>query len=84
MKYTIVFEKTAQKKLYKLPEAIRAKILAKVSALSFDPRPPGCKKLTGRPGYRIRIGDYRVIYLIEDGRLSILVLDLGNRKNIYE
>ena len=84
MRYTIVFEKDAQKKLYKLPEATRNKIIIKVSGLAADPRPPGCKKLTGRPGYRIRIGDYRVIYLIEDGKLSILVLDVGNRKNIYE
>lgn len=82
--YSIIFEKTAQKKLYKLPEAIRNKIISKISALKENPRPSGCKKLTGRPGYRIRIGDYRVIYLIEDGKLIVLILDVGDRKNIYE
>lgn len=82
--YSIVFEKTAQKKLYKLPVAIRNKIIGKISALKENPRPSGCKKLTGRPGYRIRVGDYRIIYLIEDGKLRVLILDVGDRKNIYE
>ncbi|MEP6803906.1 MAG: type II toxin-antitoxin system RelE/ParE family toxin [Flavobacterium sp.] len=49
-----------------------------------DPRPNGCKKLKGRSGYRIRIGDYRVIYEIFDGDLLIDVVDLGHRKDIYE
>ena len=82
--YQVVFEKSAQKKLYKLPAAARDKVIAKVKALATDPRPPGCKKFTGRPGYRIRIGDYRVIYLIEDGKLTVLIVDVGDRKNIYE
>lgn len=74
----------SQKKLYKFPATIRDKIIAKIKALASDPRPSGCKKLTGRPGYRIRIDDYRVIYLIEDGKLTVLVVDVGDRKNIYE
>lgn len=61
--YQVIFEKSAQKKLYKLPLAVREKIIAKIKLLATDPRPAGCKKLTGRDGYRIRIGDYRVIYL---------------------
>ncbi|QEH41120.1 type II toxin-antitoxin system RelE/ParE family toxin [Chitinophaga sp. XS-30] len=82
--YQVIFEKSAQKKLYKLPAAIRDRIIAKVKALVTDPRPPGCKKLMGREGYRIRVGDYRVIYLIEDEKLIVLVVDVGNRKDIYE
>lgn len=82
--YQVIIEKSAQKKLYKLPAAIRDRIIIKVKALATDPRPPGCKKLMGREGYRIRIGDYRVIYLIEDGKLTVLVIDVGDRKDIYE
>lgn len=82
--YQIIFEKSAQKKLYKLPATIRDKIVTKVKALAADPRPPGCKKLMGREGYRIRIGDYRVIYLIEDGKLTVVIIDVGDRKHIYE
>jgi len=52
-------------------------------ALENDPRPPGCKKLKGRLGYRIRVGDYRIIYEIQDKILLVTVLDVGNRSEIY-
>ncbi len=55
-----------------------------ISNLASNPRPDGYKKLMGRPGYRIRIGDYRVIYKIEDKILIVFVIDIGHRKNIYE
>ena len=51
--------------------------------LRHNPRPPGCKKLQGRPGYRVRVGDYRLIYEIHDNRLLIVVIDIGDRKDIY-
>ncbi|GEP95537.1 type II toxin-antitoxin system RelE family toxin [Chitinophaga cymbidii] len=82
--YQITITASAQKKLSKLPANVQERISAKIDTLAIDPRPPGCKKLTGRPGYRIRIGDYRVIYLIEDGKLTVLIVDVGDRKNIYE
>lgn len=82
--YSIIFEKSAQKKLYKLPSDARDKIIAKIQALANNPRPYGSKKLTGRPGHRIRIGNYRVIYLIDDGMLTVLIIDVDDRKQIYE
>lgn len=82
--YSIIFEKSAQKKLYKLPSDARDKIIAKIQTLASNPRPHGSKKLTGRPGHRIRIGNYRVIYLIDDGMLTVLIIDVDDRKQIYE
>ena len=52
--------------------------------LELDPRPSGCKKLKGRDAYRIRIGDYRVIYEIQDSRLMVTVITIGHRREVYE
>jgi mRNA interferase RelE/StbE len=82
--YSIDFSKKAQKKLDKLSDVIANPILSAIGNLSNNPRPQGCKKLKGRKGYRIRVGDYRVIYEIFDDILLIDVIDLGHRKEIYE
>jgi mRNA interferase RelE/StbE len=55
-----------------------------VTSLTDNPRPQGYRKLKGRDGYRIRVGDYRIIYDIFDSELVVDVIDLGHRKNIYE
>jgi len=83
MKYTVQLERAAQKQLAKIPHPFLEAIDEKILALENDPRPPGCKKLKGKDGWRIRIGDYRVIYTINDGMLLVLVIEIGNRKNIY-
>lgn len=82
--YTIVLSKKAQKQLDKLPDNIAEPIFEAISLLENEPRPSGCKKLQGRDGYRIRIGNYRVIYEIYDNELVIDVITLGHRKDIYE
>ncbi len=82
--YNIDFSKRAQKKLDKLSDAIANPILSAIGDLSNNPRPQGYKKLKGRKGYRIRVGNYRIIYEIFDEILLIDVIDLGNRKEIYE
>jgi len=82
--HKIVFTKTARKKLDKLPSREQHRIADKIDELANDPRPPGCKKLTNRGQYRIRIGDYRVIYDIEDKMLVVLVIDVDHRKQVYE
>ena len=83
MNYTIQIEKSALKQLSQLPLIIVEAIDIKISSLQTNPRPPGCKKLKGRDGWRVRVGDYRVIYKIDDNVLIILVIDIGHRKNIY-
>lgn len=55
-----------------------------MALLAEDPRPPNAKKLKGRNAFRVRVGDYRVIYTIEDGILLIVVVTLGHRRDVYE
>ena len=84
MSYQILFEKASIKSLSKLPAEAQVKIVEAIENLSENPRPNGSKKLEGREGYRIRIGDYRVIYLINDKKITVLILDIGKRKEIYK
>ncbi|NLT35275.1 MAG: type II toxin-antitoxin system RelE/ParE family toxin [Gaiellales bacterium] len=69
-------EAVAEKKLRRL-------IVARIEALSEDPRPPGCEKLTGREQYRVRQGVYRIVYGIEDDRLVVYVVKVGHRSSVY-
>jgi len=83
--YEELLSKTARKKLAALPLFIHNKIIEDISSLSHVPRPSGCKKLKGfSSSYRIRVGDYRIIYEIEDQVLRILVIAIGHRKDIYK
>jgi mRNA interferase RelE/StbE len=82
--YTVLILPSAEKLLNKLPNAIATRIEDKMMELEQDPRPPGCKKLSGRYAWRIRIGDYRVIYEINDGQLLVTVITIGHRREVYE
>ena len=83
MNYTIVFLRRAQKELGNLPVIEYERVRDAIAGLANDPRPPGCKKLTGRDGWRIRIGNYRVIYDINGRELLVTVVRAGNRRDIY-
>lgn len=83
-KYSLVISKTAQKQLDKLSDTIAAPLIDTIQNLAHTPRPHGCKKLKGRNGYRIRKGNYRIIYDIHDNILTIEIIALGHRKNIYD
>jgi mRNA interferase RelE/StbE len=83
MTYKISIRRKAQKQLAKIPVSDYKKIKRAILDLAADPRPPGSKKLKGRTGWRIRQGDYRVIYEIQDDQLIVIVLDVGNRRDIY-
>ncbi len=82
--YAVLILPSAQKQLNKLPNAIATRIEDKLMELEQDPRPAGCKKLKGRDAWRIRIGDYRAIYEINDGQLIVTVITIGNRRDVYE
>ncbi len=69
--------------LEKLPDAVYQRVVEAIQNLAENPRPAGCKKLKGRLGYRIRTGDYRVVYEIDDDRLVVLIIDTGHRREIY-
>lgn len=81
--YRIVIEKAAEKELSKIPPPHFNRVVKAIENLAENPRPAGYKKLTGRIGVRIRIGDYRIIYTVEDKALIIFIIDIGNRKDIY-
>ena len=84
MAHTIVFRNKVLKALIKINEPNYSAIKKQIYDLADNPRPQGYKKLKGREGYRIRVGDYRIIYEIFDTVLLIEVIDLGHRKEIYE
>jgi mRNA interferase RelE/StbE len=81
--YRLVFKRSVVKDLRVLPKRDVKRILERMQALSTDPRPPGCEKLSGRERYRVRQGVYRIIYEIEDDRLVILVVKAGHRSTVY-
>jgi len=83
-KYTAVLTKKAQKQLNKLSDNIAEPIFEAIADLEENPMPQGYKKLKGRDGYRIRVGNYRVIYDIYDKELIVDIITLGHRKDIYE
>lgn len=83
-RYEVEFTTAASKQFRKLDKQPQARIKQAVEELKNNPRHPGVIKLTGRDAYRVRVGDYRVIFEIEDGKLLITVLRIGSRRDIYE
>lgn len=83
MRYSIEFVPSARKALHKLPLPIRRRIQVAIDELAENPFPPGVKKLHGEDGYRIRVGDYRIIYDVEHRRLLVLVIRIGHRREVY-
>ena len=83
MSYRLEILRTAQKQLAQIVQSDQDRIVAAIKDLADVPRPAGCKKLSGRPAWRIRVGRYRVIYEIHDGKLLILVVTIGHRKDVY-
>ncbi|ANV85204.1 addiction module toxin RelE [Picosynechococcus sp. PCC 7003] len=83
--YSIEFLKTAQKELSKLPKGTQKRIIEKIEALINNPYPPDTKKLkNGNGRFRIRVGNYRIIYRIENEKLIILIIKIGHRREIYQ
>jgi mRNA interferase RelE/StbE len=84
MRYEIIIKPAAEKSLDKIPHPVRRRIADAMEELRVNPRPAGVLKLVGYDNlWRIRIGDYRVIYEIHDDRLVILVLRVAHRKDVY-
>jgi len=84
MRYSIEFQPSARKALDSLPRTIQIRIGQALNALTKGPHPPGSKKLSGKHDiWRLRVGDYRVLYTIERCKLVILVLKVGHRREVY-
>lgn len=83
--YRVEFTTAAAKQIRKLDPPIRRRVLAAISLLEENPRPTGSKKLVGeQSAWRVRIGDYRVIYDIEDDQLTVTVVRAAHRREVYE
>lgn len=83
MPYRILVRRSALKELEALTRKVRLKVASAIENLSSDPRPAGAVKLTGADLYRIRSGEIRVVYSIEDDRLIVIVIRVGHRRDVY-
>lgn len=82
--YKIIFDRDVEKDLSKIPKKIAKNILRKILALEHNPKPAQSLKLSGTDGvYRLRIGDYRAVYLLDEGRKEIVVYHIRHRKDVY-
>ena len=84
MRYSIEFTTSALREFRALDRAVQRRVGSKISGLAVDPFPPGTKKLQGEPDhFRMRVGDYRVIYRLDGKRVVIVIVRIGHRKDVY-
>ncbi|HHV54452.1 MAG TPA: type II toxin-antitoxin system RelE/ParE family toxin [Firmicutes bacterium] len=84
MKYSVFILRRAQKELGGLSLEVYPRVLDAIRNLAHDTRPPGVRKLIGREGWRLRVGDYRVIYEVDDENRRVTVLHIGHRRDVYD
>ena len=82
-RYRVIIEPQAEKALGKLDRQTQTRLRLAIGLLASNPFPPNCRKLINRVGYRIRVGDYRVIYQVEGEKLLVYVFKLGHRKDVF-
>lgn len=83
MTYRVELESKARKAYLHLPKDVQSRLADALDDLERNPRPPGAKKLTGLEGYRVRAGDYRVLYAIDDRERVVRVYLIGHRRDVY-
>ena len=83
MKYKILLETRARREYVELPDKVRLRIQEGIDDLETNPRPPGAKKLSGIDGYRLRKGDYRILFTINDRSKEVRIYRIGHRREIY-
>ena len=81
--YKILIKPTAVKELEQTPKKVAQQIVERISSLALHPRPAGCKKLSGEEKYRVRQGDHRIVYSIDDRSRVIEVVKIGHRREVY-
>ena len=81
--YSIEIKRSAAKELAELPKQDRLRVIARIEQLAHDPRPSGSEKLSGQERYRVRQGDYRILYEIHDHVLLVMVVRIGHRREVY-
>ena len=83
MPYLVYLKRSAEKELDRLPTEVHDRIIKQLISLRDSPRPPGVKKLHGRDGYSIKVGDYRILYVIDESEKKVEVVSVGHRKEVY-
>jgi mRNA interferase RelE/StbE len=82
--YKVFFKESVEKDLSAIPKKDLEKILRRIEMLIENPRPANCEKLTGQERYRVRQGQYRIVYSIQDKELTVWIVKIGHRKDIYK
>jgi mRNA interferase RelE/StbE len=83
--YAVELKPSARKELESLPDTVLARVVSKLESLKHDPRPAGCKKLKGyKDQWRIRIGDWRVVYIVDDNARLVSVTRIAHRREVYD
>ncbi len=83
MSYRLSIPRGVNKRMEKLPTDVYDRVDGAILALADEPRPPGCKKLRGREDWRIRVGDYRIVYGVDDERRVVEILNVAHRGDVY-
>ena len=81
--YSLLIKRSAAKELEAVVLKERRRIAGRIQGLAAEPRPPGVEKLSGAEKYRIRQGDYRILYTIEDADLTVVIVKIGHRREVY-
>jgi mRNA interferase RelE/StbE len=81
--YKVHIKRSAERELHDIPKKDLKRMVKKIGNLSNNPRPPGCEKLSGQERYRIRQGNYRVVYSIDDEAQMVMIVKIGHRREVY-
>jgi mRNA interferase RelE/StbE len=83
VKYEIRILRSAEKEMEKLPQIVRNRISNRILSLETNPRPKGAKKLSTRDEYRLRVGNYRILYTVSDSESAVIIIAVGHRREVY-
>lgn len=81
--YSIFLKDSVRKDLDSVPNNVLQRIMSRIGSLAENPRPVGCEKLSGQEKYRVRQGDYRIVYSIQDTQLTVWIVKIGHRREVY-
>lgn len=81
--YSVVLKRSAERELRKIPKQDLRRIVTRIQDLAQEPRPSGCEKLSGQERYRLRRGDYRIVYAVDDEARAVEVVKIGHRREVY-
>jgi len=83
MAYEVDLSSRAAREFLKLPRPVQRRLAQKIDLLAEDPRPPGAEKLVGLDAFRIRVGDHRIVYLVDDRSRVVTIARIGHRRDVY-